>query len=188
MSPPTGCLVLVVGPSGAGKDTVLHWVAERHRDDTRLVFPRRVITRPPGPGEDHVSVSVAEFERLRSGGAFALTWQAHGLHYGIPASIEADLAAGRTVVCNVSRTIIAPARTRFARVHVVEITAAPQVIAARLAARARETKAEIRERQQRNADIAPVAADTIIHNDTDIPTAAAAFEAALAAHSSARSE
>lgn len=32
---------------------------------------------------------------------FALWWEAHGHHYGVPSSIDDDIAKGRTVVCNV---------------------------------------------------------------------------------------
>jgi ribose 1,5-bisphosphokinase len=67
--------VLVVGPSGAGKDTVLAYARQHLAGYEHVVFPRRVITRPPGPGEDYESVTEAEFATRR----FALSWAAHGL-------------------------------------------------------------------------------------------------------------
>lgn len=42
-----GRLVLVVGPSGAGKDTVLTLARDACRGT--VLFPRRVVTRPASP-------------------------------------------------------------------------------------------------------------------------------------------
>ncbi len=69
-------LVLVVGPSGAGKDSLLQTAREAFRCDPRIGFARRVITRPADPdGENHEPVSEAEFTARD----FALSWSAHGL-------------------------------------------------------------------------------------------------------------
>lgn len=56
-----GRLVLVVGPSGAGKDTLIDYARSRLEADPDFHFARRVITRPPSVGEDHESVDVEEF-------------------------------------------------------------------------------------------------------------------------------
>lgn len=168
-------LVLVVGPSGAGKDTVLRHARQHLAGSRQVVFPRRVITRPPGPGEDHVPVTEGEFITRR----FALSWSAHGLRYGIPAEIEDDLAAGRIVVVNVSRSVIAETRRRYPCM-VVEITAPACILAKRLAARGRESAAEIEARLQRDA--APAEADVTIINDGPPQQAGAIFLAQLSQH------
>jgi ribose 1,5-bisphosphokinase len=135
-----GTLILVVGPSGAGKDTLLDAARARLASEGRFVFPRRMITRPPAAGgEDHIALSPDDFEAKRGAGAFALSWQAHGLCYGIPAEIEADLAAGRHVVVNVSRGVIAAAAERFAPVGVIIVTAPP----ARPRGRSRHSRAAV---------------------------------------------
>src|SRR5580692_8194818 len=98
-------LVLVVGPSGAGKDTLLDAARRAVADDPRFRFVRRVITRPAeAGGEAHEAVTDAEFATRD----FALAWQAHGLRYGIPADIAADLQSGRVLVANSSRGITTP--------------------------------------------------------------------------------
>jgi ribose 1,5-bisphosphokinase len=159
-----GCmLILVVGPSGAGKDTVLGIARQALAGDKRFRFVRRVITRPADAGgEDHESVTESAFA-LRT---FALHWQAHGLYYGIPADIADDIARGVVVVANVSRGIIARAAAKFP-VQVIEITAPPDILAQRLAARGRETADDVRQRLARDVPIPDnVDTDTIVNDRT----------------------
>lgn len=157
-----GTLFLVVGPSGAGKDTLLNGARAALADDPRFVFARRVITRPEGTGaEDHDPVDEAAFERRRAAGGFLLSWRAHGLAYGLPAALAETLAEGRHVVANVSRAVIADASARLAPVRVIEITAAPSVRAQRLAGRGRETAAEIEARLSRAPPCIPDRVDRV---------------------------
>ncbi len=144
-----GLLVLVVGPSGSGKDTLLSGAAQALAGDARFRFVRRVVTRP-AQEEDHDVADEPGFHARRAAGGFALNWEAHGLHYGVPADIVQDLEAGRTVVANVSRSILVSAAERFP-VAVIEITASERVRAARLRDRARETPADIAARLARAA-------------------------------------
>ena len=92
MGKTNGSLVLVVGPSGAGKDSVLNGARAALADDDDFVFVRRTITRTSGAGgEDNVEVTPEAFAAAKATGAFALSWRAHDLDYGIPKSIEDDL-------------------------------------------------------------------------------------------------
>ncbi len=134
-----GTLVPIAGPSGAGKDTLIRLAQQRLRGEPRFVFVRRVITRPRDAGaEDHEPASVAEFARRQEEGTFALSWEAHGLCYGVPRTIDRDLAEGRIVIVNVSRAIIPEAVHRYPNSRVVIITAPVEMLAARLAERGRE--------------------------------------------------
>jgi ribose 1,5-bisphosphokinase len=181
-----GRLVLVVGPSGAGKDTLIDLARAALADDASVVFARRVVTRAAS-GEPHDTMDAEAFDNAARAGAFALAWHAHDLRYGIPASIDAHIRSGRTVVCNVSRTIIEEARARYAEVLVVLVTAPPEVLAARLEARARGSDGDLARRLARAEGFAAPAADCVIAN-VDTPEAGAAIlMAAIAGREAARS-
>ena len=159
-----GRLVLVVGPSGAGKDTLLRLAQAACAGDRDIVFPRRVVTRASSADEDNIAVSPDEFARAREHGDFAVHWDAHGHSYALPREINDDIRAGRAVVVNVSRTVISALRQAYANVVVVAITAPPDVLAQRLAARARNSDGNIGDRLARSVDDAAANADVIILN------------------------
>lgn len=159
-----GRLVLVVGPSGAGKDTLLRLAQTACIDDPDIVFPRRIVTRASSDDEDNIAVNEDEFRRARDHGDFAVHWEAHGHAYALPTEINDDIRAGRAVVVNVSRTVIAALRRAYANVVVVAITAPPDVLAQRLAARARHSDGNITDRLARSVDDASANADVTILN------------------------
>jgi phosphonate metabolism protein PhnN/1,5-bisphosphokinase (PRPP-forming) len=155
-----GQFILVVGPSGAGKDTLIQGARRRLAGRGDIHFPRRLITRPPEPeGENHIALSEADYQAAVAGGRFCLHWRAHGLGYGLPAELGETLAAGRHVVANVSRAVIAEACVRLAPVRVVLVEAAPELLALRLAARGRESDGDQRRRLARAAAPMPEEAE-----------------------------
>ena len=141
-----GRLVLVVGPSGAGKDTLLNLARAACAGDSGVVFPRRVVTREASEAEDNEQVSADAFHDALARGEFAMHWEAHGHCYGVPRAIDDDIRAARTVVVNVSRTVLSQMRRAYADVLVVLVTAPPDVLAERLAMRARGSDGPIAQR------------------------------------------
>jgi len=142
-----GTLVLLVGPSGSGKDSVLNYARETLKDDPRILFVRRCITRSNGdPSEDHESMSVAAFQKAEMQGHFVISWGAHGLYYGLPASLLAHLQTGGVAIANGSRKTIPVLRDQFPHFHVINLTVEPDILIQRLSARGRENADEIRQR------------------------------------------
>lgn len=169
-----GRLFAVVGPSGAGKDTLMAAAWSRRPD---LVLARRVITRSSDAGgEAFDGVTEAEFLKRRDAGDFALWWQAHGLYYGIPVSVDGALAEGRDVLFNGSRAVLAEAAARYPQMVVLLVTASTDVLAERLAARGRESARDIAERLKRAGFALPEGLDVReIRNDGALEDAVAAM-------------
>lgn len=176
-----GTLVLVVGPSGAGKDSVLNGARAVLVDDDRFVFAQRTITRMAGAGgEDNVEMTPEAFAAAKAADAFCLSWRAHDLDYGIPRTIEDDLQAQRCVIANVSRSVIDTARDRYPGLCVINITAPIEILAERIARRGREDEAAIAKRLQRAAYALPPGDDVeTLENTGTVEAAVARFTTLL---------
>ncbi|MQQ09218.1 phosphonate metabolism protein/1,5-bisphosphokinase (PRPP-forming) PhnN [Epibacterium sp. SM1979] len=136
-----GPVIAIVGPSGVGKDSLMEALVAA---EPRLSLLKRVITRAPeAGGEDYTPVTEAEFAQREAAGEFALHWSAHGLLYGVPAAaVVAQRAAGRGVLVNFSRAMLVDAQDVFGNFVILNVTASPEVLAARLAGRGRESTEE----------------------------------------------
>jgi len=159
-----GRIILVVGPSGAGKDTLIKLAQSACVHDGNIVFSRRVVTREATAFENHDSVSSDDFWQAHREGKFALHWEAHGHCYALPCTINNDIRANRTVVANVSRTVIEEMRRAYVHAVVVSIMAPAQVLAERLESRRRSSDGQLAERLVRKVDAAASAPDVTITN------------------------
>jgi ribose 1,5-bisphosphokinase len=159
-----GRLITVVGPSGAGKDTLLGLARAACADDSSIVFPRRAVTREASSYEDNEQLSLDAFRQARSQGDFAVHWEAHGHCYALSRAIDDDIRARRTVVANVSRTVVETLRRAYADVVVILITAPDEILAERLAARARSGDGRLADRLGRAVDDGATAPDVTIAN------------------------
>lgn len=170
----SGRVVAIVGPSGAGKDTLMHMAAVL-RPELHLI--RRVITRPEDAvGEEFISVDAEEFEQLRSQGKFVLDWQAHGLSYGIPSQVDYP---GISLV-NLSRSVLTRAAAVYPDFSAIHISATPDVLQSRLAARGRENAEQIATRVTRGAPFdAGGLSVTNIDNSGSLDRALISFLAAI---------
>lgn len=176
-----GVFVAVVGPSGAGKDTVMAFARDHFAGEESISFVRRVITRPSdAAAEDHDTLADAAFDEAETDGAFALSWEAHGLKYGLPASVDGAIADGRVAIANLSRGALSALKDRYVNVVVVEITARPEILAERLAARGRESRGEVLARLARSAQFdCGVAGAVVIDNSGEKEQAGERFVAVL---------
>jgi ribose 1,5-bisphosphokinase len=156
-----GRVVLVVGPSGAGKDTL---IAIASGQVPEAVVQSRVVTRPPSETESNEELSETAFAAALAAGDFAVHWEAHGHKYGLRRDLDDHVRSGRTVVVNVSRSIVRLLRGRYASIVAVLVTAPPDVLMARLAGRDRVSDGPLDRRLARaSLDVDP-GADIIINN------------------------
>ena len=173
----SGRLIGVVGPSGVGKDTLMRALAD---EQPEFGLVRRVITRAPDlGGEIFDAVSEAEFDRLLEARAFCIHWPAHGLRYGIREEERRRVEGGEARLVNLSRRVLADVAAAFPRFLVLNVTARPETLAARLAGRGRESAADIEGRLAR-ADLPLPDGVPVVTIENDGPLADA-VQAALTA-------
>jgi ribose 1,5-bisphosphokinase len=165
-----GRLLYLVGPSGAGKDSILDHARGHLPVDAPVRIAQRWITRPASPdGEQHRPVSPQEFEHMLAAGRFAMAWRAHGRAYGIDVDIRDWLARGLTVVVSGSREYLPQALQDFPRLQVVSVVVSPALLQGRLERRAREVPVEIERRLKRATQFTlPAGVPVVeIRNDAD---------------------
>lgn len=177
-----GTLFLVVGPSGAGKDSLIDGAKAALMGDEHYVFPRRYITRPANAGgEDHIPLSDDLFTTMQERGDMMLEWQAHNLRYGVPKAVAQHLERGRNVIVNVSRTVVDEARKRLTPLRVLYITVDENILAERLKTRGRESSSDIKRRVQRAKEYLITGDDVVmIDNGAELEISIASFVAAIA--------
>jgi ribose 1,5-bisphosphokinase len=146
-------LVYLMGPSGAGKDSLLAVLRQSAAASAEnLLIAHRYITRPPiaGDREQHVFLSEAEFDRRRRRGLFALDWRAHGHAYAAGVELDFWMDKGFSVVLNGSRQHFSKARQKYGgRLVPVCLSVSAGTLEKRLIARGRENAREIEERLHR---------------------------------------
>ena len=169
----SGYLILVVGNSGSGKDSIMKGVKEKFSSELKsLYLAQRYITRPPSETEENVGVTSEEFKKMSLKGAFALEWNIYGLDYGVPIDIDEWLGKGYPVLVNVSRLIVKKAREIYHNVLVVFIDVPFEISLKRIKDRRRESGERLEERIQRakkNQNYPD--ADFIIDNSGDLEDA-----------------
>ena len=178
-------LVVVSGPSGAGKDKVVRRLRQEHPE---IEFSVSATTRAMRPGEqdgvDYHYMSPAEFERRIASGEILEYTRYCGNYYGTPKSeVDRRIAAGRTVVlvievegaANIKR-IYPGATTVFIRPPSIE------ELEHRLRSRGTETEDGIRRRLARAAEELRLAGgyDAQVVNDTVEGCAQELYEAICA--------
>ncbi len=170
-------LIYVVGPSGAGKDSVLSWLREHTPESAPVHWARRTIDRPNSaePGaENHEQVDAAAFEQLVADAAFAMHWDANTHRYGIRHSqLERLNDSSGCVMVNGSRAYLPMAAHKYPGLTVLHITATPAVLRQRLLARGRESEDAIELRMLRpfSLEIPSGCASIEILNDSTLDKA-----------------
>lgn len=173
-------LVYVIGPSGAGKDSVLQGLRQSWPQAEAAHWSRRTITRPlQAGGEQHEAVNALAFEQLCRQQAFAMHWQANGLSYGVRHEELLPLQAGRWVLVNGSRAWLPQLLLDWPRATLVHIDADRDILAQRLAARGRESVEAVTARLARQVPLVLPSGAIRIDNNGPLQQAVAELQAAL---------
>lgn len=154
-TPKQGQLFYVIGASGSGKDSLLHYARRHLPEHARLMFAHRYITRSADAGgENHIALSAHEFELRTRLNCFAMHWHSNGLHYGIGEEINIWRERGTDVVINGSRGYLPEAMRRYPQLLPILIQAPEAQLLERLQKRGRESAeaVEQRIRQARQLD------------------------------------
>ncbi|HKO88091.1 MAG TPA: phosphonate metabolism protein/1,5-bisphosphokinase (PRPP-forming) PhnN [Burkholderiales bacterium] len=186
-SPAAGKLYYIVGPSGAGKDTLLRLARQSIGGSLSLVFAHRYITRPhQDASENHVALTDAEFHLRARKGCFAMQWASHGYRYAVGVEIIEWLKSGLCVMVSGSREYLPIALKAFPDLRVIWISAPAVLLRERLETRGREDPAAIAARLARAEAYAvpPRHPDLQLDNTGNAEQAAAELVAYLKKHCS----
>lgn len=172
-------MIVVVGPSGAGKDSLMALAASHLAERSDISFVQRMVTRAgDAGGEAHQPIGPDEFEAKAATGGFAVFWRAHGHGYGIPVSTIEEVRARQCLVANGSRAALAEFAAVYPSLAVIHVTAERDCLVERLAARGRETEREIRARLDRPEPPLPAGLTVYtIDNSGDLAEAGRHFSA-----------
>jgi phosphonate metabolism protein PhnN/1,5-bisphosphokinase (PRPP-forming) len=143
-------VILLVGPSGSGKDTLLRTARRQFENTGKITLVRRYITRPPGHDEDNYYVDNTCFSILKMNNFFISCWQAHGNEYGIPHHIFKAHDGIATFLCSISREAVSDFEHAFQNVIVVQVTVPQMILRQRLQKRGRENPSDIEQRIKRS--------------------------------------
>ena len=176
-------LIYVMGPSGAGKDSLLDWLKNKLPPESPIHFAKRTIDRPlQALGEQHESVDAASFARLCAEKSFAMHWLANGRQYGVRHGELEPLQREQWLLVNGSRAYLPEALRQFDGMNVLHISASADILRARLLARQRETPEVVEARVQRAVAFSvPTSCRCVnVLNDTSLDDAGAVLMKALA--------
>jgi len=149
---PGALLVIISGPSGVGKDTIIRELRKSHDGKRRrhiVTYKTREVREGEVPGEDYHFVTLAEFQRLRRTGAFLETARVHGHWSGTPRDqVVQALGEGRDAILKID---VQGAETiRHQAPDAVLIFVAPpslEALSGRLVGRATESGRDLKRRQ-----------------------------------------
>jgi guanylate kinase len=154
---PGALLVIISGPSGVGKDTIIDALRDRPREPD-YHYTVTCTTRAPRPGEvpgvSYQFLTRAQFRELREAGELLEANEVHGNWYGTPRrEVAAALAQGHDVILKIDVQGAAAVKALIADALLVFVVPPSlETLFRRLRTRATET-AEQLELRQRNAAI-----------------------------------
>jgi guanylate kinase len=189
---PGAMLIIISGPSGVGKDTIIDAMRRVERDagrEDRRHYVVTITTRAPRAGEvdgeDYHFVTRDEFLRIRDSRGFLEANEVHGNWYGSPRDqVRAALAVGKDVVLKIDVQGAQTVKEQVSQAFLIFVVPPTmEALFQRLRARATETADEL-ELRQRNAALELARQDDydeIVTNETgQVERTAREIEAVIA--------
>ncbi|WP_414756103.1 guanylate kinase [Anabaena sp. CCY 9910] len=114
-NPSSGKLIVLTGPSGVGKGTLMRSLLQRHPE---LYYSVSATTRAPRPGEvngeSYYFISRSKFEELLAQGEFLESAEFAGNYYGTPReAVLNQIQSGKLVVLEIELAGARQVRTSF---------------------------------------------------------------------------
>lgn len=141
-------IILIVGPSGVGKDTLLRAARKKLKENECFNFVKRYITRKPDSNEKNFYLKDKAFFLLKQSSYFLSSWEAHDNYYGIA---KECIQPGVNII-STSRGHIKDFEHIFEDVTTVHVTIPKALLLSRLRLRGRESEAQIMARLKRMYD------------------------------------
>lgn len=186
---PGGMLIIISGPSGVGKDTIIE-ALRRSPGGRAYHYVVTCTTRERRHGEvdgvDYHFLSQAAFERLRVSGELLEWAEVHGHLYGTPRGpVREALAAGQDVILKIDVQGAATVKARVPEALLIFLVPPSlEALFQRLQSRATETADEL-EIRQRNAAIELAQQDhydyVVVNEDGQVDATARRIQAILTA-------
>lgn len=152
-------IILIVGASGVGKDTLLR----KTKAKIEANFIQRYITRRPDSNESNYYLDETAFITLEKENYFASSWRAHGNLYGIARD---HILEGINII-SVSRTAVPDFENAYSNVTTIHITLPDEKLYERLYNRKRESEDEIQKRIDRSKQ--SISSNRLIRFDNSLP-------------------
>lgn len=160
-------IIFIMGKSGVGKDTVKLLLGEELIKNGYVVYPiQRYITRPLHKSEQHISVTVDEFEKIMKHDQFIIHWNIYDNYYGfLRSDVLKAILNKEFIIMNISRELALGLKSQFPRGKFILVDAPERLSIKRILERNRETSVMIDQRIDRMEIKIDLPADLIVINN-----------------------